>query len=93
MSWDSDLGLGMEQCKKSFLVSLEQKPDHCIVLLSLWGKQMSESPSHRTWEEDKETLDPFMPFTVQNSMGQDLVWALVKLLITVVGPRQKFVSL
>lgn len=63
------------------------------MLLSLWGKQMSESPSHRTWEEDKETLVPFMPYIVQNSMGKDLVWASVKLLITVVGPRQMFVSL
>lgn len=94
MSWDSDLGLCMELCKKIFLVSLELKPDHCRVLLSLWGKQMSESPSHRTWEEHKKTL-LFMSYTllVQNSMGKDFIWASMKLLITMVGPRQKSVSL
>lgn len=80
MPWDSDLGLGLEPCKEIFLVSLELKPDHCIVLLSLWGKQMSESPSHRPWEEDKKTLVPFLPYIVQNTMGKDFIWTSMKLL-------------
>lgn len=74
MSWVSDLGLGLEPCKEIFLVSLELKPDHCIVFLSLWGKHMSESPLPRPWEEEKKTLVPFLPSIVQNSMGKDLVW-------------------
>lgn len=68
--WDSNSGLAMEKTlNKTLLASIELKPDHCIVPMSLRGKQVSEPLPHRAWEEGKEIPAPFMSCIVQNCLG------------------------